>query len=119
MRVVVARLRVAYASGMLRLPLWFVTEHVQLDGSDDTPCDVPEVAMAFTSVNGMLEFQLAHEGGEWKMSLAADRDGLIIVIADLHRAGTTTIVLDSETDGTGGEQVSLTDLMAFAAAARR
>lgn len=56
----------------------------------------------------------AHRGGEWKMEMAADRDGLVILIADLHRLEIGTLSLDPDKDGTGGEQITLADLIVFA-----
>lgn len=54
----------------------------------------------------------AHLGGEWKMQMAADRDGLVVLIPNLHRLEIATFVLDP--DGNDGEQLALADLMSFA-----
>jgi hypothetical protein len=102
------------AAIMLKLPLWTVTEHVQTSDADPIPCDEPGKAVAFGSSTKLFAFLNSHLDGEWKMTMAADRDGLVIMIADLHRANIDTICLDPKVDGTGGEQVPLTDLMALA-----
>jgi hypothetical protein len=48
------------------------------------------------------------------MEMADDRDGLVVLIADLHRLQIETLTLDPEKDGSGGEQLALSDLVAFA-----
>src|SRR3954454_9663008 len=99
---------------MLTLPLWIVTEHIQPTNPDHTPEHEPGTALAFSSSGKLFKFMSAHLGGEWKMQMAADRDGLVILIADLHRLQITALTLDPERDATGGEQLSLIDLAAFA-----
>ena len=99
---------------MVKLPLWTVSEHIQTGEADPIPCNGPGTAVGFSSSAKLFAFLKAHMDGEWKMAMAADRDGLIILIADLHRANVETICLDPELDGTGGQQVPLTDLMALA-----
>jgi hypothetical protein len=99
---------------MLTLPLWIVTEHIQPTNPDHTPEHEPGTALAFSSSGKLFKFMSAHLGGEWKMQMAADRDGLVVLIADLHRLNITTLKLDPEKDGTGGEQLSLADLVAYA-----
>ncbi len=44
----------------------------------------------------------------------ADREGLILIIAIAHNHGMDAICMDPELDGTGGEQVSLNELMSLA-----
>ena len=99
---------------MLSLPLWIVTEHIQ----PSDPAQVSEkksgIVLAFRSSEKLLKFMKSNLGGEWKMQMADDRDGLVVLIADLHRLEVTTLSLDPEKDGTGGEQVPLSDLVAFA-----
>ena len=46
--------------------------------------------------------------------MADDRDGLLILIADLHRLELETLTLDPKSNGTGGERIPLGDLMDFA-----
>jgi hypothetical protein len=99
---------------MLTLPLWIVTEHIQPTNPDHTPEHESGTALAFSTSGKLFKFMSAHLGGEWKMQMAADRDGLVILIADLHRLQITSLVLDPEKDGTGGEPVPLSALVAFA-----
>lgn len=99
---------------MLTLPLWIVTEHIQPTDPSHTPENEPGTALAFSSSGKLFKFMSAHLGGEWKMQMAADRDGLVILIADLHRLNITSLTLDPEKDATGGEKVALSDLVAFA-----
>jgi hypothetical protein len=99
---------------MLTLPLWLVTEHIQPTDPEHRPEHEPGTALAFSSSSKLFTFMSAHLAGEWKMQMAADRDGLVILIADLHRLDVAAIKLDPQKNGSGGEQYSLTDLVAFA-----
>ena len=101
-------------STMLRLPLWIITEHIKPTDPDHTPENELGSALAFSSSEKLLKFMKANLGGEWKMQMADDRDGLVVLIADLHRLNIATLVLDPEKDGSGGEQLPLSDLMDFA-----
>jgi hypothetical protein len=99
---------------MLTLPLWIVTEHIQPTNPDHKLGHEPGTALAFSSSNRLFKFMSAHLAGEWKMQMAADRDGLVILIADLHRLQIAALALDPEIDGKGGEQLTLAELVAFA-----
>lgn len=99
---------------MLTLPLWIVTEHIQPTNPQHISEAPAGKGLAFSSSSTLFKFMAAHLGGEWKMQMAADRDGLVILIADLHRLEIETLTLDPEKDGTGGEQLALADLVAFA-----
>src|SRR4051795_13045074 len=99
---------------MLTLPLWIVTEHIQPTNPDHTPEHEPGTALAFSSSHKLFKFMTAHLGGEWKMQMAADRDGLVILIADLYRLQITSLTLDPEKAGTGGEPLLLSELVAYA-----
>src|SRR4029079_17532968 len=98
---------------MLTLPLWIVTEHIKPTDPEHTPESEPGAALAFSSSEKLLKFMKANLGGEWKMQMADDRDGLVVLIADLHRLNIATLSLEPEKDGTGGETMPLTDVVAF------
>jgi hypothetical protein len=102
------------ARTMLQLPIWTITEHIQVDKTDEDPCGEPGVALVFTTSSKMFQFLNANLGGEWKMAMAADRDGLVILIADFHRVNIQTLRVNPEKDGTGGEEVELAELMTLA-----
>jgi hypothetical protein len=99
---------------MVTLPLWIVTEHIQPANPEHTRASEPGTALAFSSAERLFRFMKSRLAGEWKMEMAADRDGLMILIADLHRLDITALTLNPEQDATGGEPVALADLMAFA-----
>jgi len=99
---------------MLTLPLWIVTEHIKPTDPEHTPESEPGSALAFSSSEKLLKFMKANLGGEWKMQMADDRDGLVVLIADLHRLNIATLSLDPEKNGTGGENIPLSDVVAFA-----
>lgn len=103
---------------MLQLPLWTVTEHIETSEPANDPCRVPGTALAFSTASKLYQFLSANQSGEWKMAMAADHDGLVILMADLHRAGVETIHLDPDTDGNGGEQIPLVELVVFARSLR-
>jgi len=99
---------------MLTLPLWIVTEHIQPTDPEHTTETPAGTGLAFSTSSKLFRFMSAHMGGEWKMQMAADRDGLVILIADLHRLQIETLTFDPEKDGSGGEPLALADLVAFA-----
>jgi hypothetical protein len=99
---------------MFTLPLWIVTEHIQPTNPEHTPEHEPGTALAFSSSEKLLKFMKSNLGGEWKMEMGDDRDGLVVLIADLLRLQIETLALDPEKDGSGGEQLELADLVAFA-----
>jgi|SRR3954452_4389538 hypothetical protein len=101
----------------ISLPLWTVTEHIQPSTPEKLSSGKLSKALAFSTSTKLFEFVSANTGGEWKMEMAADREGLIILIADLHRMEIESLILDPKKDGTGGEPVSLVDLAAFATSA--
>ena len=72
------------------------------------------MALAFSSADKLFRFMKANIGGEWKMEMADDRDGLVILIADLHRLEIDILTLDPDLDSAGGEQIALADLVVFA-----
>ena len=98
---------------MLTLPLWIVTEHIKPTDPDHAPSEAG-TALAFSSSEKLLKFMKSNLGGEWKMEMADDRDGLVVLIADLHRLNIAMLTLDPAKDGSGGEQIPLTDVVAFA-----
>ncbi len=102
---------------MLTLPLWIVTEHIQPTNPDNTLEHEPGTAWAFSTSTKLFQFMRGNSGGEWKMQMAADRDGLVILIADLHRLLISVLTLDPE-DASGGEQIELPALMDFAESLR-
>ena len=99
---------------MLTLPIWIVTEHIQPSAPESIPDKKPGAALAFSSADKLFKFMKANIGGEWKMQMADDRDGLVILIADLHRLEIANLTLDPTTTGTGGDQIALADLVNFA-----
>jgi hypothetical protein len=102
----------AYA--MLSLPLWFVTERKQNKPPDRAPCDNPFCVLAFTTTEKLTEFLATSNAGEWKVNLAGDREGLILVIAIAHNHGAESVCIDPDASGSGGTNLTLNDLLIFA-----
>jgi len=99
---------------MFTLPLWNVTEHIQPTDPAHTLAHEPGRALAFSTSARLFKFMSQNRGGEWKMQMADDRDGLVVLIADLHRLQITSIIFNPENDSSGGETLALADLVAFA-----
>src|SRR5688572_29366014 len=99
---------------MFTLPLWAVTDHIETGDVEPLPCSEPGKAAVFSTSERLFAFLKAHLRGGWKISMAADRDGLIVLIADFHRANIQTIIVDPELDGSGGREVPLTQFVALA-----
>jgi hypothetical protein len=103
---------------MLRLPLWFVAERKHESSPVHTTCDDPGAMLAFSTTQKLTAFLSERKAGEWKINLVGEREELILVIAIAHNQGLEAICLDPEEDGSGGERVSLNDLMFLANALR-
>jgi hypothetical protein len=99
---------------MFTYPLWAITDHIVTGDAEPLPCSEPGTAVVFGTSDKLLGFITKHLGGGWKMSMAADRDGLIVMISDFHRANVNTIIIEPELDGSGGQVLSLTEFMAHA-----
>jgi hypothetical protein len=99
---------------MFTFPLWAIMDHIETGDVDPLPCSEPGNAAVFSTSDKLFEFLHNNLRGGWKISMAADRDGLIVMIADFHRANVKTIIVDPELDGSGGEELPLTEFMARA-----
>ncbi len=99
---------------MLTLPLWIVTEHFQPTDPEYSSKHEPGTALAVSASSKLFKFMSANLGGEWKMQMADDRHGLVILIADIQRPGITSLTLNPEKDRSGGEHVEVSDLKALA-----
>ena len=89
----------------LRMPLWFATErHPQ---AEQKPTSV------FTKTEGIAALLNAGAAGQWRIDLVPGRRELLAVIADLHEQEQPFVCLNPEPDGSGGEPVTLAELMAF------
>ena len=68
---------------------------------------------AFTEADDLLKFMVERSPARWDVVHATTREALVMVIADVHICGATFVCLDPETDGSGGERILLTDLIAI------
>jgi hypothetical protein len=92
----------------LKLPVWFITER-SLDSIEGDRCG----SYAFTDADDVLRFMVERSPARWDVVHATSREAMIMVIADVHQCGATFICLNSEPDGSGGERILLTDLIAI------
>ena len=93
---------------MLKLPLRFATE------KDARAGDSPEKAretFVFSELKKLMAFLQFSHSTSFDVVTAVDRQGLIVVIADVHMRGGDAVYLHPDSDGYGGELVPLTDLM--------
>ena len=100
---------------MLTLPLWVITDHIEFGKEERLPCSEPGKAAVFSTSDKLVAFLTNNLRGGWKISMAADRDGLIVLIADLHRAELNTILIEPELDGSGGKELSLKEFVELVA----
>jgi hypothetical protein len=103
----------ACAIAKLRLPLWFVYDRRAKSPPQHAPCDDTGSTLAFSVIENLTAFLHARKGGRWKLELASDLRELTGMLADLHERGDTSICLDPEPDGSGGELVTLAELLEF------
>jgi hypothetical protein len=95
------------------LPFWLITERRDvLQPTLHEPCDKPEAAHGFTSVEKLVAFMAARGGAKWHVDQVADADGVIVSVAKLYERGVRSVCIDPESDGSGGLLVSLSDLLA-------
>ena len=94
---------------MLKRPLWFVTEK----NTSNPEANPPRDTYAFSTFEKLTAFMAQSRAGSWDVVEAADRNGLITVIADVHMRGCDAVYLDPDVHGNGGECVFLTNLMSM------
>jgi hypothetical protein len=95
------------------LPFWIVTEHKHvLNPPARIPCNDPFSPHAFTTAEKLTAFLNERKAGRWDVNLVADRDAILMVVADAKAKGATHVCFDPAVDGSGGELVSLLDLLA-------
>jgi hypothetical protein len=82
----------------LSLPFWVLVDR-----------DGESAPTAFSTKDKLMDF-LDHESGRWKISLIADREGLVLAIADIHQQGATAVWLDPVANASPEDSVPLVDL---------
>ena len=103
---------------MLTLPLWFITERNPRAEGTAALREDPGAILGFTSMEKLAAFLSKQQAGEWKLQLTTDRDGLVLIVAIAHNNGAETICFDSEPDGSGGRQVTLSELLVLSQSLR-
>jgi len=98
-------------------PFWIVIEdeHI-LNAPQTVPCQDPSALHAFTSTDKLTEFLSARKGGRWRIDLVGDSEAIVVAVAVAHDRGAANICFDPEPDGTGGELVSIADVLLWAKA---
>jgi hypothetical protein len=91
----------------LPLPIWIV---VSRDASSPPPHesrDEPRHALAFSNLESLVGFLQSRQAGAWRLEHVLDPQGLLMLVADLHRIGVRVIGLDPKPDGSGGTAFKL------------
>jgi hypothetical protein len=70
---------------------------------------------AFSTTEKLTAFLDSDVSGRWKISLIADREALVLVIADAHQQGVTAVWLDPIAGAVPGDSVKLVDLYELSA----
>jgi hypothetical protein len=95
------------------IPFFLITDRADVQQPPDhEPCNDPKAAHAFTSAEKLAAFMNARGRAKWKIDQVADREGVIVAVAELYEQGYREICIDPEADGSGGLLVSLSDLLA-------
>ena len=84
----------------LSLPFWL------LIGSD-----AEHPPSAFTTTEKLGAFLDSEEPGQWKISLIATPEGLMLGIADVHQTGASVVWLDPTPGAAPQDSIQLVDLM--------
>jgi hypothetical protein len=92
---------------MLKRPLWFITEKNASNPQTGPRRDT----FAFSNYEKLTKFMTHSRAKSWDVVQAADRTGLLIVIADAHMRGCDAVYLDPDVDGQGGECIFLNNLL--------
>ena len=95
----------------LCLPFWVATDREAKVPPKNEPCDNPKAIHAFTTTEKLTNFLSGRAAGSWRISLVADRAGLVLAIADAHQNGSTVVCFDPDVNGAGGEPINLVDLL--------
>jgi hypothetical protein len=94
------------------LPFWLVTEHNHvLSSPANIPCADPSAVHAFTSAEKLTAFLAARVGGRWEIRPVADYAGVVVAVADLHKHGAPHLCIDLAPDGSGGDLITLAELL--------
>jgi hypothetical protein len=103
----------ACAEDRLSLPLWFVFDRQPKVPPEHPPCDDARSTLAFSATENLTAFLQARRGGRWKIELASTWIELAGMVADLHERAEHSVCLDPELDGSGGEPITLAQLLEF------
>lgn len=96
----------------VRLPFWIVTDRKAEQAPRFEPCNDPAAVHGFTNTSVLIRFLEKRTAGDWKVSLVARADRLVLILADLYHTGHRSLCFNPMPDGAGGEHVPLADLFA-------
>ena len=84
----------------LRLPFWLL-----IDAEGGHP------PSAFTTTGKLASFREAHRNASWRITFVADRQALILAIADIHQQGAAVVWVDPDAGTAPGDSIQLMDLV--------
>lgn len=96
---------------MLKFPLWIVRPRT-------VPAPVPEVEgcafsgvpLVFWRTDRMVAYLEAHGNSRWDVRCVMREAGME-AFADLHESGYASVCMDPEADGSGGQEMTLAELI--------
>jgi hypothetical protein len=93
----------------IRLPFWALVPHVS-----DSHAGASGLLPAFSIAPTLGDYLKANHGSDRHIRLIT-RDTLLLLIADMHQLGSRGIRLDPQSNGTGGTEVPISELMKLTA----
>jgi hypothetical protein len=103
----------------LRLPLWFLYDRQPNVAPLHPPCGGICETLAFSSAKKLIEFLDARQGGNWRLEMANDGQGVLSMAAALRARNEGRVCLNPEPDGSAGETVALAELLEFSERLRK
>jgi hypothetical protein len=94
----------------LQLPIWFVMERQQANGSPASNSD-PGGIYAFSDITRVMAFIINRQVTKCVISHVKDRSGLDILVAEAHSAGASHIRVNPDVGGSRSERIVLSDLI--------
>jgi hypothetical protein len=73
-------------------------------------CGFSGLPLAFSRAEGMVAYLEAHGNSRWDVRCVSREAGLE-AFADLHESGYALVCMDPETDGSGGQELTLAELI--------
>jgi hypothetical protein len=94
----------------LGLPFWAVCTRPRVLPPNEQAWSA-EHALGFTSTDRLRAYLSHRRTGRPRYSLVADKLDLLMLVADLHQEKLSALRMDPDTNGNGGEEIPLADVL--------